>query len=100
METIMKIRNVLPILFLSYSLFGCASVDSSPRIVEVPVAAAAGVEPPVIPRPELALDRIKTDTSSGEVLQLYRESVEQLISYAESIEKALDAYRTDQGQKR
>jgi hypothetical protein len=100
METIMKTRNVFPILLLSIVVAGCASVDSSPRVVEVPVAAAADVEPPVISRPELALDRIKSDSRPDVVLQLYRESVEQLISYAESIEKALDAYRTDQGQKR
>lgn len=92
----MKTSALLLLIITSVNLplSGCSTttVASPPRIVEVPVAIQA--PPPVIPRPSLAIENITKTSSSTDVVRLYRETVDTLISYSQTLETALDAYRT------
>ena len=87
------IPTVVNLLFV-FLIAGCATPAqqfSAPRIVEVPVAVQA--PPPDIPRPKLAIDSLSNTSNSAEVVRMYRATVEQLISYSEALETALDAYK-------
>ena len=92
MKRTKKIATVLLAVNLLL-LTGCATQtpECIPRVVDVPVAVQSS--PPAIPRPHLALEKVSGGTTAPETLRLYRESVEQLISYAQALETALDAYR-------
>jgi hypothetical protein len=68
-------------------LAGCASTPQVEyRVIDVP-------EPPVIQRPELPVLNIKPGDDAGTVLQLHRETIKVLQSFAKELETALNAYR-------
>lgn len=68
-------------------LTGCATTTRVEYITVQPP------EPPVIERPALPVLNIQPGDDAGLVLQLHRETIKVLQSYAKELEAALNAYR-------
>lgn len=49
--------------------------------------------PPVLARPSLKINEIVQDTPDGVVVQYWRATVEQLISYSKQLEDIVESYR-------
>ena len=72
------------LVLVSALMIGCSTVE----YVKVPPK-----EPPVIPRPELEVDTLKTGDPAATVIQAHRLTIIKLKRYAEELEAALNAYR-------
>lgn len=74
-------------ILIAVLLTGCASTTKIEyRVADIP-------EPPIINRPELPVLNISSGDDPGFVIQLHRETIKILQSYARELEVALDAYR-------
>lgn len=69
-------------------LVGCNGLFCKPAYV-----AARVPHPPAVSRPELLVKQIGNGTPDGEVVTLYRGTIEQLINYSSQLEQIVDTYR-------
>lgn len=74
------------ILLMTLLLTGCATQ----KVIEVPVYHCP--EPNLPNRPELSILKINKNSSGRDVMILYGESIDQLLSYSISLESLLKAY--------
>jgi starvation-inducible outer membrane lipoprotein len=81
----MRVNTILMTLVLVLS--GCATAPEAIRVEKLP-------EPPVIVRPELALSKITSTSTTDEVIQAYYEAVVKLQAALDEAIAALDAYRS------
>ena len=71
---------------------GCAAPQVKTEYITVPVAP-----PPVIKRPDLAIDQLKTGDGPDVVIRAYSITIKTLEGYAMELESALGAYKTPSG---
>lgn len=69
-------------------LTGCGGFFCKPQYV-----AAKIPSPPAVSRPELIVKQIGPSTPDGEVVKLYRGTIEQLINYSVQLEQIVGMYR-------
>lgn len=69
-------------------LAGCNGLFCKPSYI-----AAKIPPPPAVSRPELLVKQIGPSTPDGEVVKLYRGTIEQLINYSVQLEQIVDTYR-------
>ena len=78
-----KIAMVVTTLFIAASFSGCATQETKPPTVFVPVVVAK----PVLPaRPTLSIAQLTPDSEPAAVIKAYAESVLQCTGYATQLE--------------
>lgn len=78
---------MVKLLLIVLLLSGCAAQTKIEyRVADVP-------EPPVMVRPDLPVLNIKPGDDAGFVIQMHRQTIKILQSYAQELESALDVYR-------
>jgi hypothetical protein len=75
-------------LLICAVLAGCATTTKT-EYIKVPPA-----EPPVITRPDLDTDYIKSGDDAGTVIQAHRLTIKKLQQWGLELEAALNAYRS------
>lgn len=84
---------MVKIIVLLFSMFAVAC-SSAPKIevkeVYKPVFYCPA--PPVVKKPQLALNTIKDSDSAGDVVVKYKASIRALIDYSESLELIIENY--------
>ena len=78
------------IILISLLLVGCAC-NPEVRIEYIKVPPKT---PPVITRPQLDTDYIKSDADAGTVIQAHRLTIKKLQQWGLELDAAINAYRT------
>lgn len=74
---------MVKLIFLVILLSGCCTPQ---QIIVKPLP------PPHVERPTLAITRINKDTNDGDVVKMYRITIEQLIGYSKQLEIIINGY--------
>lgn len=98
----------LILIINSYCFYGCSSKPivetkyiETPVYVNIPIIEKPKIKP--INRPILEIEKITNDSSPTEIVELYYNSLQQLIKYSKLLEKALspfyEEYKNDRQQQ-